>query len=393
MTASFMHSQTWGVLMSHLPVFGHKSVRCHRGAVLYLSVMLLALPGGCATASSDSRPEAAETDVAHEPLYVANRGGLWGFIDRSGEFVIPPTYPDRPGDFSEGLARIQVDGKFGFIDPEGQIVIEPTLDAAEPFSDGLSAATLGHYNGYVDRQGEWRLRGRFRRVRPFHNGLAPVVDANNRHQLIDREGVNALPTSYQNLKWAGTWPVVVRHDREWYFVGRGGGRALGGTFKLMEPSPEGITIASPNKKTWRFLNADRETLFEVQAKRVLAVSNSAAAVHQDGRWHFVDMTGQPIGDQGFKKIVEPGFVEGMAGVFDDQGKLGYIDKTGASAIAHRFDDGEPFRDGLAVVQSEGEWVYINRDGEVVWPKPTENETDATAGDRDDISAPAGRDQK
>lgn len=357
-----------------------------RGDRLYLVLVLLALLGGTPVSSGqgDAGPDAGGEMKPEKPRYVVQQDGRWGFIDRSGAFAIPPTYRTRPGDFSEGLARIEMDGKFGFIDRDGEIVIEPTLDAAEPFSEGLAAATLGHYTGYVDREGEWHLRGRFRKTGSFINGLAAVVDANNRHQLIDRQGVNALPTSYQNLKWAGTWPVVVLHDGEWYFVGREGGRGRGGTFKQMEPSREGITIASPDRKTWQFLNTDRETLFEVEARRVLPVSDSAAAVHADGGWHFVDMNGKTIGDQRFKRIVEPGFVEGLAGVFDDDGKLGYIDKTGAFAIDPKYDDGEPFRDGLARVRLADQWLYIDREGDAVWPRPTDegpedsDEPDASA---------------
>lgn len=38
----------------------------------------------------------------------------WGFINDRGKYVIPPQFEDA-GSFSEGLARVQVDGKYGYI--------------------------------------------------------------------------------------------------------------------------------------------------------------------------------------------------------------------------------------------------------------------------------------
>ncbi|EAI9641912.1 WG repeat-containing protein, partial [Campylobacter coli] len=51
----------------------------------------------------------------------------WGFIDRSGKFVIKPKF-DSVGKFSEGLAGVKLNGKYGFIDKSGKFVIEPKFD-------------------------------------------------------------------------------------------------------------------------------------------------------------------------------------------------------------------------------------------------------------------------
>ncbi|ECH5021687.1 WG repeat-containing protein, partial [Campylobacter coli] len=51
----------------------------------------------------------------------------WGFIDKSGKIVIEPKF-DGVGNFSEGLAGVELNGKWGFIDKSGKIVIEPKFD-------------------------------------------------------------------------------------------------------------------------------------------------------------------------------------------------------------------------------------------------------------------------
>lgn len=312
---------------------------------------------------------ASAGETTDQPLYVARANGLWGFVNDSGEFVIPPTYKQRPEQFTDGLAVVEVGGKFGFIDRQGDLAIPAELNKALPFSDGWAPALKGRYRGYLDTEGQWHLRGMYQKIRPFQGGLGVVRDANGRYELIDREGNNQLPTSYQNIRWTGTWPVVVLHDGEWYFVGRDGGRGIGGTFRQLYPSQEGIYLATPDRKTWRFINTKRETLFELTADWVMPVSDGAAVVKVGNLFHFVDMTGKKIGDKQFKSIIKPGFTEGLAGVRGDNGKVGFIDKTGEYAIEPRFNQAEPFHNGLALVTLQGRLMYINHDGEIIWEEP------------------------
>ncbi len=76
-----------------------------------------------------------------------------GFIDKSGRFVIEPTF-NAAGPFSAGLARVTVregdDEKLGFIDHLGRFVIPPRFNTdwdfrrnSTDFSEGLASLTEG----------------------------------------------------------------------------------------------------------------------------------------------------------------------------------------------------------------------------------------------------------
>lgn len=65
--------------------------------------------------------------------------GLWGFVDKTGEYVIAPIYYGAYP-FSEGLAAVNVDGDWGFIDTQGTMVLEPIYQTVE---------TEKFENGYV----------------------------------------------------------------------------------------------------------------------------------------------------------------------------------------------------------------------------------------------------
>jgi hypothetical protein len=97
--------------------------------------------------------------------------GKWGFIDKTGQMVIPPHFDGGADDalasladgprFSEGLAAVLIDGKLGFIDKSGQMVIQPQF--AKPslfdkpcyFVGGLALVWAGEKWGYIDKTGKY----------------------------------------------------------------------------------------------------------------------------------------------------------------------------------------------------------------------------------------------
>ncbi|MCP4589425.1 MAG: WG repeat-containing protein, partial [bacterium] len=82
------------------------------------------------------RPQFARVeDVFYGRLAYASSGGLYGYINREGEWAIQPEfYVVQP--FSEGRAPVMIDGKWGYIDETGDVVIPPRYDSVRPFCEG-----------------------------------------------------------------------------------------------------------------------------------------------------------------------------------------------------------------------------------------------------------------
>lgn len=60
------------------------------------------------------------------------------------------------------------------------------------------------------------------------------------------------------------------------------------------------------------------------------------------------------------------FYEGLARVLDDNGKYGFIDKTGQLVIPCKWESAWPFSEGLAVVQdNNGKWHKIDKTGKII----------------------------
>ena len=83
--------------------------------------------------------------------------GRWGFIDTSGNEVVPPRY-DYLGSFNEGLAAVRIgdweDGRWGFVDASGEEVVSPRYDFVLAFSGDLALVRVANRWSFIDRSGE-----------------------------------------------------------------------------------------------------------------------------------------------------------------------------------------------------------------------------------------------
>ncbi|MBK7903814.1 MAG: WG repeat-containing protein [Proteobacteria bacterium] len=60
----------------------------------------------------------------------------WGYIDRSGHWVIPPRY-SAAAPFAEGRAAVRdAAGRWGYVDPTGQFVVPPQFERLSRFVEG-----------------------------------------------------------------------------------------------------------------------------------------------------------------------------------------------------------------------------------------------------------------
>jgi len=110
-----------------------------------------------------------------EGLAQAVRDGKWGFVDKSGEWIIQPEY-ESVGSFSEGLAPVKnTSGDWIFIDKEGKVVLS-SYKKPLSFSEGLAAACKPKNDtyGYIDRSGNWIIKPQFDNAYSFADGVALV---------------------------------------------------------------------------------------------------------------------------------------------------------------------------------------------------------------------------
>lgn len=141
----------------------------------------------------------------------------YGFIDRSGRFVIEPQFT-WAGSFSERLAAIQINGALGYIDKENKMVIKPQFQGGSDFHEGLAAvACVGSRSqckfGYINQKGQIVIAGQFDDALPFSEGLAAVM-VNRKWGFINTKGEMVIPPQYDyaDYFWGGITKVTKRQE-------------------------------------------------------------------------------------------------------------------------------------------------------------------------------------
>ena len=165
--------------------------------------------------------------------------GCWGFIDRSGNMVIPAQFTEAAGysqGFSEGLAAVAVGGAcvkerewqttgrhWGFIDRTGKMVIEARYDFVRDFHDGRAVVNSGTDCALINRAGE-RVNASTVAAGDFSEGLCAIMDSSGKYGYIDTLGQTVIAAQY---RWAlpfseGRALVQLRDRGKCGFIDRSG---------------------------------------------------------------------------------------------------------------------------------------------------------------------------
>ncbi len=87
------------------------------------------------------------------------KSGVWCYIDKSGEIL--KVDADSFGDFSEGFADAKKGGLVGFVNKKGEWVIKPQFEAVRDFHNGYAAARLAGKWGVIDKTGKWVIEAKY----------------------------------------------------------------------------------------------------------------------------------------------------------------------------------------------------------------------------------------
>jgi hypothetical protein len=289
-----------------------------------------------------------------------------GYMTSSGSVVIQPQF-DAGTEFSEGLASVRVGDKWGCIDEAGAMVIAPQFDQMLEFSEGLAPVLrldiplrIGNV-GYVDRRGHWVIPPRFYSGLKFVDGLAAVT--------VLRWGLGLQELSHSNT------PIIGLHQRTGY-IDRTGAYVVKPKFIRGTTFSEGMAEAV--SFGWRgYIDTKGRRVMSVPHRSRHRFSGGLAAVwHEGGKFGYLDREG--------RWAIEPTLA--LAGEFserlapaaqeEDDG-FGYLDRSGAWIIPPQpqFRRAHEFHEGMAAIQirpsdplaREFEYGYIDRSGQVVIP--------------------------
>lgn len=239
----------------------------------------------------------------------------FGYTNPKGEIVVPAEF-DWGSPFSEGLARVEKNGKCGFIDRKGKVVIPFEFNNAGSFQGGFAVYEKGGRYGYIDGTGKALTPPIYDSARPFSEGLA-LVKSNGKYGFLGRDGAVAIPCAFEYAESFKEGLAPIRSGEKHGYIDKTGG----------------IAIAPKWDSCWGF-------------------SEGLAVVSSDERYGYIDAKGKVAIKLRYRSAWD--FSEGLARVeTSSNGDYGYIDKRGKLVIDTRFYKAKDFKNGLAAVYAYG----------------------------------------
>ena len=214
----------------------------------------------------------------------------------------------------ENRYKVWLDDKCGFVDLLGREVIPCKYDLAWEFSEGLAKVRLNGKYGFIDKTGKEVVPCIYDETNvEFCEGLVGV-QLNGKWGFVDKAGNEVIPCIYDDVD--GT-------------IHNGGI-----SYRANYPS----------------------------------FSEGLANVRLNGKWGYIDKTGMEVIP--FIYYDAWSFHEGVAIVYIygvplngiARFKCGFINKNGHEVIPCIYDDAHAFSNGLANVLLNGEWFYIDKNG-------------------------------
>jgi hypothetical protein len=103
-----------------------------------------------------SQPDYDKNDAgkAYMQAVARNTIGKWGYIDKSGAFLVEARYTEAR-QFKGGFALVKRDDKWTFVDKAGKEICPPKFDEARYFEKGAAAVKVGEAWGVINASCAW----------------------------------------------------------------------------------------------------------------------------------------------------------------------------------------------------------------------------------------------
>jgi WG containing repeat len=247
---------------------------------------------------------------------VWGQNGLAGFVNETGKLIIKcefliEDYSVKEASFHEGLVKIKKDGLYGFLNKKGEVVLPFKYSSAGHFSNGLAPVSeyiqVDEYNyefvyGYIDQKGEYLFDG-FSSAEEFSDGWAVI----NRDFYISLDGKNLYGSGFTEVNsfrdgmgrvrganWGSRYSInIIGGISKWGFIDKSGYLAIEFIYEDAKDFSEGMAPVKLNGK-WGFINKSNEVVISFKYDDAEIFQDGLAAVEEDSKWGVIDNLGNQI---------------------------------------------------------------------------------------------------
>lgn len=336
-------------------------------------------------------------DVARCVFSQSNKCGL---IRSNGE-MIKVDGASFIGEFSEGVARVNVDGymawsskpgidsldrrsvidnqtqsrvseykyceggKWGFIDKNGKWMLEPRYESALDYKQGIARVRVDGKWGAVNNNFEFAVKPEFDFIEYLYSedGKTLLTVGLNQDGIgfIDEQGELSILPQFGEAGEFHEGLVKIREDGLWGYADRNGQVVIPPQFKEASDFYEGRARVR-DRRYWGYIDTNGNQVTPQKYLRAGDFHNGLAWI-QDGKFFGY------IGVQG-GTLIEPEFSEagdfiGEIAAVKKKSGYGMINNRGRWMVPARFYKIFPFQDSVAVVQDKGNFGLVDSKGDYI----------------------------
>jgi hypothetical protein len=302
----------------------------------------------------------------------------WGYLDMKGRTLIPLIYVGN-SKFSDGLARVNLDGNYGYINKTGQVVIPFGIyDYAFPFSDGLAKVKKNGKFGFINKTGKVVIpfiynNNNDNSISEFSDGLAEVRK-NGNSGYINKTGKVVIPLIYDEISKFSDGLAKVKKNGKYGFINKTGKVVISIVYDFIDSFSDGIARIYLNGKIGLIDKSGKEVApiiyNEILINEYFNKIVNGVRVNLNGKIGILDKSGKIILPIIYDRV-ELQYKEWESHTHAEiflNNKKGIIDLTGKVLIPAEFDDVDYFiKEGLAKVQINGKMGVINKAGKEILP--------------------------
>jgi len=308
---------------------------------------------------------------------VVHSNGMAGLVNAQGEVVIPIQFDRDMGVTPyDGYSVVKKNNKYGVYTNKGKEIVYPYYDYIWEFTEGVAEVQKYGKRGYIDLSGDEIVPTEFEDVRPFKDGLARVMiyeetkdGVVKKFGFYNDKGREVVPVVYDDAhEHYNEGLVGVKKGDSWGFLDTTGKSLNSGGYGEVSYFNEGYARVKRGDK-YGYIDATGKQVINVDFVKAgdfhegvaYAISQKRSGektigyLNNKGIWSFTHTYSEYMGD----------FHEGLARVFDANGKAGFVDQTGKVVIPFEYEDARDFSEGYVAVCKDGKWGYIDRNNNII----------------------------
>ncbi|MCZ4245914.1 WG repeat-containing protein [Pedobacter punctiformis] len=264
---------------------------------------------------------------------VKSKTGKWGYKNLNGNWTIQPKFDDA-WEYYNGLASASVDGKYyGLINTNGEWVVAPEYESIGNYNNGYYLASIKENDYLIDEKGKvlikadgfdiswnlfsegllsihdyskgfgfkdvndnWIIEPKYVFSSDFSEGLASASMDGKKRIYIDKKGKTVLSLS-DEIDYAGNFNAGLapaRINKKYGFIDKKGIFVIPPQFDNASDFSEGYAVVFIGEKCF-FINNRAEIQTNLKTyEDALKFENGYALVHENGKAGYIDKTGTVV---------------------------------------------------------------------------------------------------